>query len=470
VNFGSVTFAVFLVAVYALYWWRGRLQGRVVLLVASYLFYAAWDWRFAGLLLLCTVVDFSVGRGIITAASENQRRRLLGISLAVNLGLLAFFKYFDFFAESLVALLELGGLSLSTTTTRITLPIGISFYTFRSLTYTIDLYRGQAKTARSLLDYAVFVSFFPLLGAGPIVRARQFLPQLSKTSGFTPSDIEAGASRFLLGLFQKAIVADTLGAHLVDPAFADPAACTTGTLWLALFGYSVQIYADFSGYSSMAIGISRLFGIRVPENFQLPYLARNISDFWRRWHISLTSWFRDYLWWSIAKGIPYTARVRFSCALVFVFVVSGLWHGAGWTFVAWGALHGLALVANQQWRLLRGEPAPGRLHGVTSLLATQALVVLAWLPFRAPDFSVATIFLQGLFLGSGGEPIRVPPAVGLAFAAAIVEHIIGYLSERRRDLLDALPVSVRGVAYAVLLVILWHGMPGHANQFIYFRF
>ncbi len=474
-SFASLQFAFFFIVVYAAYWQLGPENRKRLLLVASLAFYALWDWRFVGLLALCSVTDFTAGGQISKSTSRCWQKLWLGVSLGVNLGVLGFFKYFNFFAETLVALLNSVNLHASPVLLRVALPIGISFYTFRSLSYTFDIYRGQLKPTRSLLDYALFVAFFPVLGAGPIVRARQFLPQLARNRPFNPADLDAGFSRFVLGLCKKALIADTLGLYLVDPVFARPTSFAPGVLWLALAGYSIQIYADFSGYSSMAIGVSRALGFKIGENFKFPYLAVSISDFWRRWHISLTSWLRDYLWWSVASRIPFAARLRSSAALVFVFLVSGLWHGAGWTFVAWGGIHGIALAVNQQWiRWREGRQASGRnaawLSSLAAGLLTYLLVTLAWLLFRAPDFTSAWVFLRGMFGGAGGSGIELPVVVYVAAAGFIIDHVAGYLLERKPETPQRLPAPVRGLAYAGLLVLLWHGMPDHANQFIYFRF
>ena len=473
-SFASAQFAVFFAALYAAYWWLGLENRKRLLLVASYAFYALWDWRFVSLLVLGTLSDYAIGRRIANA-SHGRKSRWLAVSLSVNLGILGFFKYFDFFATNLVALSQLFGLHASPTLLRVALPIGISFYTFRSLSYTIDIHRGQLKPAQSLLDYAVFVAFFPFLGAGPIVRARQFLPQLTRDRRYNPADLETGFCRFVLGFCKKAFIADTIGIYLVDPVFARPGVYGPAVLWLALVGYSVQIYADFSGYSSMAIGVSRTLGFKVPENFEFPYLARSMSDFWRRWHISMTSWFRDYLWWSVASKIPFAAHLRWSAALVFVFLASGLWHGAGWTFVAWGGVHGIALAANQQWRAWRetGEPSNGsrsRWSVIPAIFGTNLLVSLGWLLFRAPGFGSAWVFLRGMFGGGGAASLELPAVVGLAAAGFVIDHVAGYVLERRPETVRQMSAPVRGLGYAALLVLLWHGLPEHAHQFIYFQF
>ncbi len=479
-SFVGTQFLAFFAIVAVLYWLLGAKPRKVLLLVSSYAFYAVWDWRFAGLLVLTTLVDFGAGAGVEAASSRAGRRAYVGSSLAVNLGVLCFFKYSDFFAGSLASLGRALGIDVSWTALHLALPVGVSFYTFRSLSYTLDVYRGHMKATRSLLDYAVFVAFFPLLGAGPIVRARRFLPQLEKERRFSLESLEAGLSRFLLGFCKKVFIADTLAVYLVDPVFAQPADRSTAVLWLALAGYTVQIYADFSGYSSMAIGCSRMLGFKVQENFAFPYLARNASEFWRRWHISLTSWFHDYLWWPMAKKIPFagslTIRLRWSGSLVLVFLVSGLWHGAGWTFVVWGGLHGAYLVIYQFWRAWR-ERGPGESRKRSALLSvlpgwvlTQVGVGLAWLVFRSRDAADAWAYLCGLAGFAGSAPLVVPLAVWVALAAFLVDHAAGWMMEHEPDVKTRIPAPLRAIGYVAILVLVYHGQPSYGSRFIYFQF
>lgn len=478
-SFASGTFLFFLLAVFILYWQlRGRPR-KLLLLAASYIFYAAWDWRFVGLLALTTLVDYGVGAGLGRAATPRVRRALLLTSIGVNLGILGYFKYAGFFLDSLAALLNSLDWHVSPPVLQIAVPVGVSFYTFRSLTYTIDIYRGQLQPVRSALDYAVFLAFFPLLGAGPIVRARDLIPQLSTDRRFAPGDLDTAAARFVLGLFKKVFVADTLGAHLVDPVFARPEAFAPSVLWLAMAGYAVQIYADFSGYSSMSIGVSRALGFKVRENFAFPYTAASMLDFWRRWHISMTTWFREYLWWSIAKGIPFrgslATRLRWSGALILVFLASGLWHGAAWTFVAWGGLHGVYVAANQFWRAWR-DPAQLDEHDrslpgiVGAWIVTQFAVCIAWILFRSRDFASAATYLRGLAGNAGEAELDLPWLCWLAFAAFAIDHICGHLLERRPKVRAFVGPLARGIALAALLIFLWWGAPDHAGEFIYFRF
>ncbi|MEM9493870.1 MAG: MBOAT family O-acyltransferase, partial [Myxococcota bacterium] len=363
---------------------------------------AHWDWRFLALIVLSTLVDYTVGPLIHRESCQRKRTLWLCVSLTVNLGILGYFKYYNFFADSLIVLAQSAGLELSRTTLAITLPVGISFYTFQTLSYSLDIYRRQLEPTDSLAKFAAFVAFFPQLVAGPIVRAREFLHQLDRPRVFSFTDFEGGLTRFLFGFFKKVFIADTLGIYVVDPVFADPAAYTTATLWLAMLAYAVQIYADFSGYSSMAIGSAQMLGFRIPENFRFPYLATNPSDFWRRWHMTMSRFFRDYVY--IALGGNRGSFARTQRNLAATTLVSGLWHGASWTFVVWGALHGLYLTINQQLRRLWPQRPSLPAARIGSLLIgwliTQLAVCLAWVLFRAGDFATAWDYLTGMFTSS----------------------------------------------------------------------
>jgi alginate O-acetyltransferase complex protein AlgI len=478
-NFHSETYIAFFLIVFLVYW---RLQPRgqkVLLVLVSYCFYARWDWRFAGLIALSTLVDYFVGLRIFREVSPKNKRLWLVASIVANVGILALFKYFNFFAESFVALAQSVGLSMTWSVVHIALPVGISFWTFRSLTYTVDIYRGRMKPTESLLSYATFLSFFPLLGAGPIVRARDFLPQLESERLFDAGNLEIGFRRFLLGFFKKAFIADTLSVYVVNPVFANPGSHATHILWLAMFAFAVQIYCDFSGYSSMAIGSSRLLGFKIPENFVFPYLARDISDFWRRWHITLMSWFKEYFWWGLVQNISYAgewrSKVRWFFCLFLVFLVSGLWHGAGWTFVVWGAMHGICSVIFQMTQQGKSRtPSPhtagNLLRIVLVWLMTQMVVCLLWVVFRSNDLASAVEFLNGLFLARAGTILDLPPVVWIAFGAFLVDHLCGWIIRSRPHLKGEIPSFVRGLGYCMIIIFLFHAMPESESRFIYFQF
>ena len=413
--FTELRFALFLVLVFVLHWsLRTNRSRKLVLLAASYAFYAAWDWRFLGLIALSTAVDFAIGRrlhatpparedredtgredrGRKNTGPENTARRrwLLGASLGVNLGLLAAFKYFNFFVESAAELVRSLGLEASYTTLSIILPVGISFYTFQTLSYTLDIYAGRIKPTRSFADFALFVAFFPQLVAGPIVRARSFLPQLE-----TPRRLErvCWRSAFALlfsGFVKKAVIADTLDPF-VDAVFADPSTIGTAQAWLGMALASAHMYCDFSGYTDTALGLGALFGYRLPKNFDYPYLAGSLTDLWRRWHITLVAWLRDYVYVPLVRRRPgLTAR---RVHLVTVFALCGLWHGARWTFVAWGVVHGL-LLALEHIAAARGF----ELRRVTwrRILYVQALWMTTGVLFRAPTLPESWTYLRAMLV------------------------------------------------------------------------
>ncbi|MBI5235178.1 MAG: MBOAT family protein [Deltaproteobacteria bacterium] len=468
-HFTSVQYLVFFLAIYLVYWRLNARRQNILLLAASYFFYANWNWRMLGLIVLVTAADYFNGLRIHRASSQAQKRFWLTASVAVNLGILAGFKYFNFFIESFAALAASTGFAVSFSTLNIILPIGISFYTFRSLSYTIDVYRGRLEPTASLIDYAAFVSFFPHLAAGPITRAKEFLFQLEKKRSLNGEDMEEGLRRFLLGFFKKAFIADTLGFYVVDKVFASPADYSSGALWLGMLAYTVQIYADFSGYSNMAIGSARLLGLKLPENFAFPYLSKNVSEFWRRWHITMSGFFRDYVYITLGGNRKGRARTIFNLAATTL--VSGLWHGAGLTFVLWGALHGAYITIYHLWRGDKKEAAHQGLFGwFMAWLVTQLAVGLAWILFRSPNAGVAWIYMKGLVAAPGVSAIEVPLLVHLAFAAFIADHFAGWLMERRPTVMTRIPVCLQAVAYAAMILFLYHARIEAANPFIYFQF
>ena len=390
------------------------------LVLCSYVFYGWWDWRFCGLLLLTTTIDYVAGGRVAASTSPAARRRWLALSVCCDLGILGFFKYFDLGAETANALARalFGPTAPSLPLLHLILPVGISFYTFQSMSYTIDIYRGQARPARSFLDFACYVSLFPQLVAGPIVRYRDMDDQLRERT-HTAAKAGAGIALFVLGLAKKVLVADAV-APLADAAFSQTAP-GLASAWPGLLAYTLQIYFDFSGYSDMAVGLGLLLGFQFPQNFNSPYKAVSITDFWRRWHISLSTWLRDYLYIPLGGNRHGPSRTYFNLWLTML--LGGLWHGANWTFLAWGAWHGL-------WLALE------RMHGKRSFVAalpisvqtawTFLLVMLGWVFFRAPTFAVALRYFAGLtgFNGTGSLPTPPEtialPWLALALAAALV--------------------------------------------------
>jgi alginate O-acetyltransferase complex protein AlgI len=447
------------------------------LLVASYLFYAAWDWRFLGLLLLSTANDFWVGRALSTEADPRRRRLFIGLSLAGNLGLLGFFKYYDFFASNLGALLHRIGLGVEPRVLHIVLPVGISFYTFQSLSYTLDVYRGTLRAERRLLNFAVFVAFFPQLVAGPIERPHRLLPQFRHLRQVTWPKVSMGAYLIALGLFKKVVIADTV-AEVANRAFAldDP---TRLEVVLGAYAFAFQIYADFSAYSDIARGTARCLGFELSRNFDMPYLSATPSEFWRRWHISLSTWLRDYVYISLG-GNRFT-KARTYRNLFLTMVVGGLWHGAAWTFVAWGAFHGAILCA---YRPFEGsvrawaEPLPLWLRrGLYSVavVAFFQLVCVSWIFFRADDMTQVRSMLHALVSVPTPRLGRALARLGpIALSSWLVTGLVSIqiLQRIKRDswLVFHAPVPVRGVVYALAtLAFIWLGEDG-GESFIYFQF
>ena len=345
--FNSFEFAAFLTIVligYSLL--RTRAQN-IWLLCASYTFYGFWDWRFLTLIAFSTTVDYLIARRIDRTDTDSLRKRLLYLSLLSNLGLLCFFKYFNFFVDSFVVLGAQLGLNLDTPALRLLPPVGISFYTFQSMAYSVDVYRRELKSERNFITFALFISYFPQLVAGPIERANRLLPQFREQRQVTLEGVRSGLVLILIGLFKKVVIADNAGV-VVNRIFADIQSSSSATLVAGGILFSLQIYCDFSGYSNMARGMSRLLGIRLVENFKTPYLAANISEFWRRWHISLSQWLRDYLY--IPIGGSRHGELRTHRNLIFTMLLGGLWHGAAWTFVVWGLLNGLYLIVHRWWQ------------------------------------------------------------------------------------------------------------------------
>jgi D-alanyl-lipoteichoic acid acyltransferase DltB (MBOAT superfamily) len=377
--FNSWQFFVFLAVVLALYYSLETLPQNRMLLVASYFFYGWWDWRFTSLLMISTIFDFHISIAINGATDQRRRKLLLLVSILVNFGMLGFFKYFNFFIDSAAHVIQWFGLQPHLPTLRIILPAGISFYTFQTMNYVIDVYKRKMKPTNDFLTYALFVSYFPHLVAGPIIRAEVLLPQLLRKRIVTNEHLNTGGALILIGLFKKVVIADVLSPD-VEPVFAAPHAFSSLLLLNGLYYFSLQIYCDFSGYTDIARGVSRLLGIELPENFNQPYLSRNITEFWRRWHISLSTWLRDYLY--IPLGGNRRGRARTYLNLFITMLLGGLWHGARWTFVAWGFLHGVYLAAHKFYLELRSPAESARsnwLLNVAKVFVAFHLVALTWI-------------------------------------------------------------------------------------------
>ncbi len=387
--FPTITFAIFLTIVLLVHTvlLKKPTLWKICMLIASYIFYSWWDWRFLTLIWTSTLVDFWAGQRIENTASTRRRRSYLLLSVCTNLGILAYFKYAGFFVDSFVDVMGSLGFNLSVEPLRIILPVGISFYTFQTMSYSIDIYRNTLKPTKSLLDFALFVGFFPQLVAGPIVRAKDFLQQLS-TNNREPIQMGRATKLILGGLFKKIVIADLLATEIVDGVFRNPAGSTGLETLIGIYGYALQIYGDFSGYSDIAIGIALLLGFQFSDNFNQPYRALSLQDFWRRWHISLSSWLRDYLY--IGLGGNRKGKMKTYRNLLLTMLLGGLWHGAAWTFVAWGLLHGGGLAIERAIDERSIEPVnqkPFRrfLRG----FLTFHLVCAGWVFFRSVDMERA---------------------------------------------------------------------------------
>ncbi|MCB0665110.1 MAG: MBOAT family protein [Saprospiraceae bacterium] len=405
--FNSAEFLFFLPIVFILYWFvfNKSLKGQnILILVSSYVFYGWWDWRFLSLIAFSTLVDFIVGIQIHHSASSRRRRTYLWISLLVNLGMLGFFKYFNFFVESWIEMLHRFGIeSTNTWTLYIVLPVGISFYTFQTMSYSLDVYRGQIEPTKDFISFASFVSFFPQLVAGPIERASNLLPQILQHRKFDYQKGTQGVRLIIWGMFKKVFIADSLAPE-VNQIFANYQDLNGGVLMLGAIYFGFQIYCDFSGYSDIAIGTAKLFGFDLMSNFKFPYFSRNIGEFWRRWHISLSTWFRDYLY--IPLGGSKTSSINSLRNIFIIFVVSGFWHGANWTFIVWGLIHAIMyiplFIRGTNRRFLSNVAGQNSLfpsiQELTQIIITFSLVTLAWIFFRSPSITMAFDYIKLMFL------------------------------------------------------------------------
>lgn len=464
--------------VFLIYWSLQRCNLKyqnLFILVASYVFYGWWDWRFLILIFASSLTDFLVGSGLGVARSSRARRMLLGTSLAVNLGLLGFFKYFGFFVSSMSRLLLSLGMQPHLPVLQIILPVGISFYTFQTLSYTIDIYRGKVKPVTEPIAFFAFVSFFPQLVAGPVERAKNFLPQFLVRRTFDPIKATDGMQQILWGLIKKMVVADNVGL-IVDKVFSDSGSMDWLSLLIGGTLFSVQIYCDFSGYTDIAIGTARLFGFSLMRNFNYPYFSRNLAEFWSRWNVSVSSWFRDYVYFPLGGSrVPMWRHVM---NLLITFTVSGLWHGAAWTFVVWGLAHGMfyavSMLTGHSTRYEHGV-AYGRmlpsLSELGAMLMTLVPVVGIAIVFRTPTMGAAFHFLYNIAtLGGGFNPGMAYFTESLIITAVFFTVEWLQRSKRHGLVIDFLPRAARwGVYYACIIVLILFGNFGQ-HEFIYFQF
>jgi alginate O-acetyltransferase complex protein AlgI len=474
-HFCAREFAVFFLLFLALYWSLPWHRARVYLLLsASFFFYATWNAQLAFLIVVSTTLDYWLARGIDATYDPRRRRWLLGVNVVANLSLLCYFKYSNFFIEPLNQLLLSAGLGeAAIRPLKLLVPVGISFYTFEAISYMVDVYRGRVRAEKDLASFQLFILFFPHLVAGPIVRGRDFLPQVARRKRFSWPRMQVGVQLFLFGLMKKIVVADRM-AVFVDPVYENPAGFSTYATWIAVLAYALQIYGDFSGYSDMAFGCAHMLGYKLTRNFDMPYLALNISDFWRRWHISLSSWLRDYLF--IPIGGSHGGRWRTCRNLLVTMALGGLWHGASWTFVAWGVLHGLYLIVHRlfrevctAWSALERFvlSAPG-----TALrwALTFSCVAAGWVFFRATTFEAAATVFRKLLVHSTGEKVAYHTN-GFWFTLAVVFacHAAAARCPWGRWV-ARVPAPVLGGAYAVLLTVAQLLSPAQGKAFIYFQF
>jgi alginate O-acetyltransferase complex protein AlgI len=466
VNFVEPRFYLFFLVVFVVHWLIPSHRTRKWwLLASSYFFYGAWDWRFLSLIFISTLVDYVAGLVIARDIPQSRRKLWLIVSLCVNLGVLGFFKYFNFFIDTVN--LGAGFFGQHVRGMNIILPVGISFYTFQSMSYTIDIYRRQLEPVRDFTDFALYVSFFPQLVAGPIVRAATFLPQLEGRKYFDHIAFKSCFTLFLIGFIKKSCISDNV-AVLVDPIFGNPGDYTAASIWLATVYYAVQIYCDFSGYTDMAIASAGLLGYRLTLNFDFPYFARNVADFWRRWHISLSTWLRDYLYISLGgnRGGP-SRTVR---NLMITMLLGGLWHGAAWNFVIWGGLHGFALVVHRELRAkINPEGLGARILGVLGPVMTFYWICLAWIFFRAFDLADAYTMARAFvtFASPGSTAVEYQYALGL-IPLAVVHWIAmkGDITEKVNRIPDWLYSAGLGVAVVIALMF----VRVEYRPFIYFQF
>jgi len=467
--FTSASFAIFFAFIYvALLLVRNDVARRWILLGGSLFFYGFWNAWYLLLILAVTLWSYLLGLYIADSQPEAQKRAGVTIGVILSLSALAIFKYSGFFAANIAGLV---GLKVPAFIANIVLPVGISFYTFHSISYYVDVYRKQVPVARSLRDYALYIVFFPQLVAGPIVRASQFLPQLARPVLLTRENFAAGARLFLVGAVQKLLFADTV-SPFVDQVFATPTLYSTSTDWLGVLGYALQIFGDFSGYTLMAIGIARILGYRLPDNFRMPYISRSVSEFWQRWHITLSFFLRDYLY--IPLGGNRRGFMRAQVNVMVTMLLGGLWHGSSWNFVIWGGIHGGAIVVHRLWeRFLKPYfavlRAPVFLSSALAWSITFLVVILAWIPFRAVTFAKTMAMATQLFHPASGISWHHIPTL-VALSAAALWHVLHVLSARGRcvALVGERWMYVFEVSAMTTLLLLF--APTSTSPFIYFQF
>jgi len=476
--FNSIDFAVFLPIVFILYWFlfksNLKLQN-LLIVVSSYVFYGWWDWRFLSLIVFSTAVDYTVGQYLRNEENQLRRKVLLWTSILVNLGFLCLFKYYNFFIDNFTAAFSFFGTEISASSLDIILPVGISFYTFQTLSYTIDVYKQKLEPTKDIIAFSAFVSFFPQLVAGPIERATNLLPQFYKERKFDYSRAVDGMRQILWGLFKKIVIADNC-AQYANEIFNNSADYGGSTLILGALFFTFQIYGDFSGYSDIAIGTSRLFGFNLKQNFAFPYFSRDIAEFWRRWHISLSTWFRDYLYIPLG-GSRGGAMMKVRNTFI-IFIVSGFWYGANWTFIVWGALNAiyfLPILLTNRNRKNIDTVASGRLfpspNEFLSMGATFGLTVIAWVFFRAENMGHAMAYISEIFSSSTFNIPEIRPRNTTLLIIGFL--VIEWYGRGQQFAIQNLGIQWKrpfryALYYAIIILIFWFG--GKEQEFIYFQF
>ena len=470
--FPTIEFGLFFALSLALVWSLNshNTLKKAVLLGLSLAFYASWNWRFLLLLLASGTISFAVGLYVDPARPRPFRGAALALGVALDLGILAYFKYLDFFIAQVINVAQALGFHPSIGFLNVTLPVAISFLTFHAISYIVDVSRGRLAPSRSPVDILLYISFFPHLVAGPIVRAHEFLPQLA--SPRNPADFPLGENMLLIlgGLFKKMVIANYLATRFVDPVFTDPSQFSRFDLIVAVYAYAIQIYADFSAYTDIAIGVAALMGYRFPQNFNQPYRALGVGDFWRRWHMTLSSWLRDYLYIPLGGnrgGALATAR-----NLMLTMLLGGLWHGANWTFLIWGAMHGAALVADHAWRRSAAfaKYGAGPIARVLDWTLTFHFVCFAWLFFRAPSLDAATQYLAGIWSDNGAASTAPQIVWPLIACGAVTQSLPADFRATAGAWLDERGAATQtAVAFACLYVVIAMA-PSASAPFIYFQF
>lgn len=478
--FNSINFAIFLPIVFILYWFvtNGNLRFQnILLLLSSYFFYACWDWRFMFLLIFSTLLDYFTGIKIHETAARRKKMLWLWLSIAVNLGFLGVFKYYNFFAASFAEGLSLLGFKANPGSLQVILPVGISFYTFHGLSYVFDLYNNRIKPERNFVCYSVFVSFFPLLVAGPIERATHLLPQIIKKRQFEYSKAVDGLRQILWGLFKKIVIADNCAGY-ADTIFNNSTGYPGSTLMLGALFFTVQIYCDFSGYSDIALGTARLFGIDLLRNFAFPYFSRDIAEFWRRWHISLSSWFKDYLYIPLG-GSRGSMWMKIRNTFI-IFIVSGFWHGANWTFILWGLLNALFILPSIVFKtnrnnldiVAKGKQMP-TLKEFLAIGITFTLTVFAWIFFRAANVTQAIGYISEIFSRSFFSIPRGIDINSSIILLILLFFTIEWFGREQQYAIATLGLKwykpVRWSMYYAIILLLYN-FAGSEHQFIYFQF